>query len=91
MNGEGDVPASSVNAGVTEDSDEAESKKAVVIDAYQGGKDEYRESMLDAEWDAAKKLALDNGYANVTRDIIPGGHIGCHSQAREVFLKALGK
>jgi hypothetical protein len=85
------VPACANFGGVSSVSDDAEAKKALIIHAYQGDKDEYKESMLDAQWTAAEKLAKDNGYVNITRDIIPGGHIGCHSQAREVFLKALGK
>jgi hypothetical protein len=84
------VPACANFAGVREVSEDAEAKKALIIHAYQGDKDEYKESMLDGQWEAAKKLALDNGYANVTRDIIPGGHIGCHENARQVFRKALG-
>lgn len=85
------VPACANFAGAREISDDAEAKKALIIHAYQGDKDEYKESMLDAQWEAASKLALENGYVSVKRDIIPGGHIGCHAQAREVFLKALGK
>jgi predicted esterase len=85
------VPACANFAGASDISDNADAKKALIIHAYQGDKDEYKESMLDSQWEAASKLALENGYANVKRDIIPGGHIGCHSQARDVFMKALGK
>jgi predicted esterase len=85
------VPACANFAGVREVSDNAEAKKALIIHAYQGDKDEYKESMLDGQWQAAEKLAKENGYEHVTRDTIPGGHIGCHAQAREVFLKALEK
>jgi predicted esterase len=85
------VPACANFGGVGSISDDAEAKKALIIHAYQGDKDEYKESMLDAQWQAAEKLAKENGYEHVTRDIIPGGHIGCHAQAREVFLKALGE
>ncbi|MCA8916124.1 MAG: hypothetical protein KDB90_11990 [Planctomycetes bacterium] len=84
------VPACGNFAGARAVSDDAEAKKALIIHAYQGDKDEYKESMLDAQWEAAKKLAEDNGYEHVTRDIVPGGHMGCHSYAREVFRKALG-
>jgi poly(3-hydroxybutyrate) depolymerase len=86
------VPACANFGGTrAEISSDAEAKKALVIHAYQGDKDQYKESMLDAQWEAAEKLARENGYENVKRDIIPGGHISCHPQAREVFLKALGK
>ena len=85
------VPACANFAGVRTVSDNADAKKALIIHAYQGDKDEYKESMLDGQWAAAEKLAKDNGYEHVTRDIIPGGHIGCHAEARKVFLKALGK
>ena len=82
------VPACANFAGAQEVSDDAEAKKKVIVHAYQGDKDQHKETMLDAQWEAAKKLADANGYEHVTRDIIPGGHIACHKQAREVFLEA---
>ncbi|MCB9894510.1 MAG: hypothetical protein H6839_08675 [Planctomycetes bacterium] len=84
------VPACANFAGAAEVSDDAEAKKKIIVHAYQGDKDGYKESMLDGQWEAAKKLADANGYEHVTRDIIPGGHIACHSEARKVFLEAWG-
>lgn len=84
------VPACANFAAAREISDDAEAKKKIIVHAFQGDKDKYKESMLDAQWERAKKTCDDNGYENVKRDIIPGGHIACHKQAREVFLKACG-
>ncbi|MCA8947728.1 MAG: hypothetical protein KDB29_15945 [Planctomycetes bacterium] len=84
------VPACANFAGAQEISDDTEAKKKIIVHAYQGEKDQHKETMLDAQWESALKLAKANGYENVTRDIIPGGHIACHAQAREVFLKACG-
>ena len=85
------VPSCANFGGASTVSDNAEAKKALIIHAFQGDKDQYKESMLDAQWEAAKKLAKENGYEHVTRDLVPGvGHSGCHEQARKVFLEALG-
>lgn len=84
------VPACANFAGASEISDDAEAKKKIIVHAFQGDKDKYKESMLDAQWEHARKTCEANGYENVKRDIIPGGHIACHTQAREVFLKACG-
>ena len=84
------VPACANFANAPEISDDVEAKKQIIVHAFQGDKDKYKESMLDGQWENARRLCEANGYENVKRDIIPGGHIACHSQAREVFLKACG-
>ncbi len=72
-------------------SDNAEAKKNLVIRAFQGDKDEYIE-MLNGQWDNAKAQLEANGYANFSREMVPGvGHAGFHDKARDVFIKALDK
>lgn len=63
-------------------------KATLPVHAFQGDKDEYWHNPpnLEVQWVAAKKLADENGYKNVTRDMLPGvGHSGCGDKVMAFF------
>ena len=63
-------------------------KATVPVKAFQGDKDEYWHNPpnLENAWLAAKKLADDNGYKNVTREMVAGvGHSGCGDKVMAFF------
>lgn len=69
-------------------------KATVPVHAYQGDKDEYWHNPpnLEQAWLDAKKLADDNGYKNVTRDMVPGvGHSGCSDKVMAFFATLIKK
>ncbi|MCE9581152.1 MAG: hypothetical protein K8T20_01415 [Planctomycetes bacterium] len=69
-------------------------KATVPVHAYQGDKDGYWHDPpnLEQQWIDAKKLADENGYKNVTRDMVPGvGHSGCSDKVMAFFATLIKK
>ncbi|MHC4840960.1 MAG: prolyl oligopeptidase family serine peptidase [Planctomycetota bacterium] len=82
------APGSGNFAGVSDVSDH-EARNKLPVRAFQGDKDKHL-AALNAQWENAKRVAEENGYENVTRELVPGGHINCHKNAFEEFRKVLG-
>lgn len=73
---------------------DAPEKEKLPVKAFQGDKDEYlhQPPNLEQQWVAAKKLADENGYRNVSREMLPGvGHSGCGDRVMAFFGGLLKK
>lgn len=61
-------------------------RETLPVKVFQGDKDGYLESLLEPQWNAAKKLADEKGWKNVTREMVPGaGHDTCWKKVLEFF------
>ncbi len=70
----------------------APEREALAVKAFQGDKDEYKEKMLDAQWQSAKEIADQSGWKDVTREIVPGvGHSACVEKVLAFFKERLEK
>lgn len=83
------VPACGNFSGLRGELSKHEAREKLPVRAFQGDKDEYI-AQLNAQWEMAKKTADEGGWANVTREMVPGaGHSPCYEQARKVFAEFL--
>ncbi len=62
------------------------SREALPIHEFQGEADEYRKTMLEAQWESAKKLLDEHGYKTIERTIVPGaGHSAFVKEVLDFF------
>lgn len=73
---------------------QAPERETVPVKAFQGDKDEYLNGNpnLNAQWETAKKFCDENGFKNVSREMLPGvGHSACVKEVWEFFSGLLSK
>lgn len=61
-------------------------RETLPVKVFQGDKDGYLESLLEPQWKAAKQLADEKGWKNLSREMVLGaGHDTCWKQVLEFF------
>jgi poly(3-hydroxybutyrate) depolymerase len=64
----------------------APERENLPVKVFQGDKDEYLKSMLEAQWEGAKKICDEKGWKNVSRTMLPGvGHSACVAEVMAFF------